>query len=141
MAIPKQEIHKQRENIMELLQIKPKRINLCGTVRDMLIANNISSVKVVGAINAALGELKHSTSPDAKTGKGTVTKDAYRTGVSVSCKFKGEKNIALEFDTWNSRIEAAEKISAMEFAKLPLRFEAWLGAFTNKDKEKEEVPA
>ena len=113
---------------------KASRVNLCTPVRKLLVLNNISTVRVVDAINSALGEL-NITSEDAKNGKGNVTKEAYRTSVNVSIKFKGERNLPLEFDAWHGRIESALKISEFEFGGLPERFAVWLKKFENKNTE------
>lgn len=101
------------------------RINLVNPVRVSLINSGYSTVKVVNAVNAALGQL-NSKGSEAKTGAGSVSKDIYKVSVSTVEKFTGTKTIPLQFDAWHSAIAKAHKVAEFDCVDLPAEFSPWL---------------
>lgn len=102
-----------------------KRINLVEPVRTALEDAGISTVLVVSAINAALGELDK-TKEEHKTGAGRVTKTDYKVSESVTLGWMGKRTAPLEFDAWHSAIEKAHKIASFDTIAIPAMFTVWL---------------
>lgn len=101
------------------------RINLVNPVRQALINSGYSTVKVINAVNAALGQLA-SKGSEAKTGNGSLSKDTYKVSVTSTEKFVGTRTVPLAFDAWHSAIERAHKIAQFECVDLPEVFNEWL---------------
>lgn len=124
--------------------MKAQRLNLCTVVRNSILLAGYSSVKVVNAVNAALGALE-AHSEEGKLGDGRVTKSEYKVTETVTLKYKGDKATApLLFDAWHSAIAKAEKIASFESLVLPGVFIQWLDKFAKADKSEAksaEVPA
>lgn len=118
--------------------MKPNRLNLCNVVRNSLTDAGYSTVKVVSAVNAALGEVEM-IGETGKIGDGSVTKSAYKITVSASYKFEGKKTLPLVFDAWHSKVHAAEKIAESDTIAIPGIFKPWLDKFAKS--KVEEQPA
>jgi hypothetical protein len=106
----------------------PERINLVSPVRVALVEAGVSSVLVVSAVNAALGELEMVRRSE-RTGSGTVSKSNYSVSISISERFTGKRTMPLLFDAWHSKIEAANKVAAFDRVAIPSTFEDWLAKF------------
>ena len=105
-----------------------ERYNLVSTVRSLLSEQGYSSVAVVNAINAAMGQLVE-TKRTIKLGDGSVTKNAYRVSESESRRFEGKRNGALDMDAFNSHIGKIEKrLGAMVLKEFPESIKDWLSA-------------
>lgn len=117
---------------------KPTRVNLCKPIREACHRNGISTVALISALNAALGETKL-TSEETTNGAGRVTKEMYRTSASVSLKYHGARTKPLEFDAWHSAIERANKIAEFDSVELPDMFKDWLSSFKKQDKSEKEL--
>lgn len=102
-----------------------KRLNLCVPVRSALVNSGISTVKVVNAVNAALGALDVKGS-DSKTGDGKVSKEGYKVTVTDTTKYAGPKCDPLVFDAWHSAIARAYKVAEFECVDLPTGLTPWL---------------
>lgn len=109
--------------------MKAKRLNLCVAVRNSLINMELSTVKVVNAVNSALGELE-ARSEESKLGDGRVTKSEYKVTETTTSKYAGQKTtLPLLFDAWHSQVAKAEKIASFETIELPGIFKQWLEKF------------
>ncbi len=107
--------------------MKANRINLVTPVRVALIELGISTVQVVDAVNADLGNLTGEVTNE-KTGAGrTVEKGThYAVSTSQSVKHTGKLTMPLLFDAWHSKIEAANKVASFERVEIPRIFGDWL---------------
>jgi hypothetical protein len=121
---------------------KPSRINLCSAIRTLLIANSISTVGVVNAINATLSELEAIKS-ESKTGDSKVNKSfEYSVSVTENHKFKARCTVVLLFDAWNTAIAKAENLASFDLKEIPVTFGEWLKKFAvKKGEEVESVEA
>lgn len=108
-----------------------KRINLIACVRSALTAAGLSTVKVVNAVNAALGQLELQGKSD-KLGVGSVTKKAYKVTNTVTMKYSGAISMPLLFDAWHCKLEAANKIAEIPAITIPEVFMEWLGAMKSE---------
>jgi hypothetical protein len=106
-----------------------ERINLVNPVREALVEAGISSVLVVSAVNAALGELTM-VKRSERTGSGTVSKSSYSVSMSISERFSGKRTMPLLFDAWHGKIAAAHKVAAFDSVAIPSIFEDWLAKFS-----------
>ena len=101
------------------------RLNLVNPVRVALELGGYSTVRVVNAVNAALGQLEK-VSSESKSGNGSVSKGMFKVSETLTIKYKGERNDPLDFDAWHSAIARANKIAEFESVSLPVRFNDWL---------------
>lgn len=102
-----------------------KRLNLIGAVRAGLEAAGYSTVKVVNAVNSALGQLQE-TGSESKLGDGKAGKGTYKVSESTVTKYAGEINEPLRFDAWHSAVTKANKIAEMDSVAIPAVFGPWL---------------
>lgn len=103
-----------------------KRLNLCPAIRAALSDAGYSTVRVVNAVNSALGELSVSSS-ESKLGDGRITKTAYKVTETTAAKYEGNAaSVPLRFDAWNGAIAKAEKIASFDSVAIPVIFKAWL---------------
>lgn len=102
-----------------------KRLNLIGCVRAALEQAGYSTVKVVNAVNSALGQLDVIGS-ESKLGTGSVSKKGYRVSESTTTKYSGAVNVPLHFDAWHSAMAKADKVAEMDTVSIPAVFTAWL---------------
>lgn len=114
--------------------MKASRLNLIPSVRRGLLDNGFSTVKVVSAVNAALGELALA-SETQKSGDGNITKDGYKVTNTVAFKYEGKRTLPLMFDAWHSAQAKAAKIAEMEVVSIPPIFNTWLEKFAKGAKE------
>lgn len=117
--------------------MKPNRLNLCQVIREALINDGYSPVKVTEAVNAQLGKLTLK-STENKTGDGKMKEKGLTYAVSVTGTFKyqGPADVSTKFDAWHSVIAKAEKLCSMPAIELPIEFIAWLDGFAKKPEEK-----
>lgn len=101
------------------------RLNLVVPVRCALEASGYSTVRVVNAVNAALGQLEKISS-ESKSGHGSVSKGMFKASETLTIKYKGERNDPLDFDAWHSAIAKAHKIAEFDTVGIPVRFVEWL---------------
>jgi len=119
--------------------MKAERINLCSVVRASLIAAGYSTVKVVGAVNSALGELK-AAKETARAGDGKHNKRMeFSITESVTTKYTGKLTTPLLFDEWHSQIAKAEKIAKFDSVSVPPVFTQWLDKFAKGKAEELET--
>lgn len=113
-----------------------ERINLITCIRVALLDSGYSTVKVVAAVNAALGELKKSKETE-KLGSGAANtkRGQYGVTLSVSQKWEGKLTLPLHFDAWHGAVERANKIAEIDMVSIPSVFLVWL------DKMKISEPA
>lgn len=103
-----------------------QRINLITPVRTALLNSGYSSVKVVAAINSALGELKVAKSTE-RLGDGSMSrKGKYGVTNVVSEKYEGKYSMPLLFDAWHSKLASAHKVAEFDGIDLPAVFSEWL---------------
>lgn len=103
-----------------------KRYNPCAPIRDALINNGYSTVKVTNAVNSALGEL-NAVAAESKLGDGRITKTSYKVTESTSTKFEGKADSApLRFDAWCGAVDKANKIASFTSIEIPTVFKQWL---------------
>lgn len=102
-----------------------ERINLCTPVRQALAARNVSTVKVVDAVNAALGQLEAGKVTN-RLGDGSVSKTAYSVSHAVTTKFSGKRNMPLDFDAFNGMVAKIEKKFPSFACNIPEQFNEWL---------------
>lgn len=121
-------------------KMNARRINLIGCVRAALEAAGISTVKVVNAVNAKLGQLD-CVGTESKLGHGRVGKSLYKVSESTTSKYQGEIDIALRFDAWHSAMAKADKIGEMDNCYIPVAFSAWLQSMKEKAPAPEPAPA
>jgi hypothetical protein len=119
--------------------MKAQRYNLCTPVRQALINGGFSTVNVVNAINAALGNLR-CTSDDAKLSGGTAKQPkkgeaTYSVTETEQRKYKGVLTAPLLFDAWNTAVDKAHKVAAFETIALPTHLSHWLAKFKATDTE------
>jgi len=114
--------------------MKANRINLVAPVRQALIDAGYSTVKVVAAVNAELGNLGGEISA-AKLGGGRATGKLteYAVSESVTTKYTGKLTDGLHFDAWHTKIEAAEKVAQFRHVDIPGQFVDWLNKFAKAD--------
>lgn len=120
--------------------MKANRLNLVSPVRQALIAGGFSVVKVVNAVNAALGDL-HVELKAEKTGVGRLTnmgekskgEPTYKVGISQSGTAEGKMTLPLLFDAWHGKIEAAHKLCEFDSVTLPKRLSDWVGEFAKAE--------
>ena len=115
-----------------------KRINLVSCVRAALIEQGISTVKVVDAVNSAIGGLEAIKATD-KLGAGSVTKKAYKVTHAVSTQYGGKITMPLLFDAWHSKIEAACKVAVFDTVGIPAVFKDWLAKMAKTEKTEADV--
>jgi len=110
--------------------MKPNRLNLCQVVREALIRDGYSSVKVTDAVNSELGKLALVSSED-KTGDGKIKSKGLEYAVTVTGSFKyiGKNTLPCKFDAWHSCVSKAEKVASMPAIELPVEFVTWLDGF------------
>jgi len=102
-----------------------RRINLIGCVRAGLETAGLSTVKVVDAVNSALGQLDEVGS-ESKLGGGSVGKGTYKVSETTQTKYKGALNAPLLFDAWHSAMAKANKIAEIDEVDIPAVFGPWL---------------
>lgn len=118
--------------------MKASRINLIPSVRRGLINAGYSTVKVVSAVNAALGELANIATTE-KAGDGSLTKSSFKVTNTVTFKYEGKRTLPLVFDAWHSKQSQADKIASMEVVEVPSIFHAWLDKFAKADAKQSEI--
>lgn len=106
-----------------------RRLNLVEPVRTALLNSGVSTVKVVHAVNAALGELERKSSDD-KLGAGSLNKLEYKVTNTITEKYKGAKTTPLIFDVWHGKVEACYKVANFDCIDLPPLFSEWLSKMT-----------
>lgn len=111
-----------------------KRINLCDPVRASLIDLGVSTVKVVLAVNASLGELASKQGQAPKLGYGRTSSKGEKYAVTEqlgTLKYEGKVNMPLQFDAWHGLVERAYNQAKFDSISIPEIFQGWL----NKMKE------
>lgn len=123
--------------------MKSQRLNLCQSFRNSLIEHGYSTVKIVNAVNAALGELdKSGTKQSEKLGDGRLTKTAYKVTetTTIAETYSGNaSSIPLRVDVFNSQLAKLEKVAVFENAPLPPVFCEWFDKFAKADKPEVEA--
>lgn len=115
-----------------------ERINLCQSVRTSLVASGYSSVRVVNAVNSAIGELSRADKPDKLgPGRASIKRGQYKVAGSVGYQLEGKLTMPLWFDSWHSAIEKAEKVAPFDSVAIPQMFEEWLNKMKEPVKSKE----
>lgn len=121
-----------------------ERINLVTSVRELLIQQGYSTVAVVNAVNAALGQLTRESSSE-KLGDGSITKKEYKVTETIATKFVGKRNGALDFDAFNGAVGKIEKkFGLLQLAEFPASCADWLKAHeksfkpSNEESKKED---
>lgn len=131
----------------------PQRLNLCSVIRHACIEAGYSTVKIIGAVNSALGDLEV-TKEKATTKNSLVTKQTknkaslFRINQAVSLSYETENiSLPLRFDAWNTLVERMESdsmktvgtIEHLKMMPLPHVFTEWLDKFAKKDTETVEA--
>lgn len=110
--------------------MKTKIQNFCPVIRASILKEKLSTVKVLNACNAALGELdKSGTKSTLKQGAARVTKTAFKISEAetITDTYAGDSSsIPLRFVAWQAAIEKAEKIAAFDNVAIPATFLEWM---------------
>lgn len=118
--------------------MKATRLNLITPVRTALKDAGISTVRLVNAVNAALGELKPKSS-ESKLGDGKIgpksSGSPYKVTETEATKYEGPVNAPLLFDAWHSALAKAEKIATFDTVALPGVLSTWLEKLKAKTPE------
>jgi hypothetical protein len=122
---------------------KPKRVNLCQAVRELLGKHNISVYRVVQSIVADQQKLELAKLAEPKTGGGKLTSKntQYSVGVNLGSEtYKGGVTLPLAFDAWNTAFEKLMSIASFntDTLELPEMFRDWLKKYEKKAGEKPE---
>lgn len=116
--------------------MKATRLNLIPVVRSALWDAGYSSVKVVNAVNSALGEL---TNPvvEHTLGDGKVKSKGEHYSVTESIKeaYTAKMTPPLLFDAWHSGVQKLQKIASVDTIGIPPVLVVWLDKFAKGESE------
>lgn len=110
--------------------IRVERLNLCLPVRSAIEAMGASTVRVVNALNAAIGQMKQVGDGKVSGGNISATKKKFTTSEGLTFKYEGKRgSMPLEFAAWHDIVARANKLHEFETIGIPSVFNEWLAKF------------